>query len=163
VRIRGRVVSKKRLTVYVLGGSIVLFLLIQAVPYGRDHTNPPTTQEPTWNSAQTRAFAVDACFDCHSNQTKWPWYTNVAPMSWLAESDVKGGRSTLNFSEWNKPQDTGVDDIVESVRNGSMPPWFYSIMPNHKSARLSKAEKDAFAAGLAATLASSPPRGGGGG
>lgn len=124
MKIRGRQVSKKRLTVYLLGGGIALFLLIQAVPYGRDHSNPPTTQEPSWNSAQPRAFAVAACFDCHSNQTKWPWYTNVAPMSWLAESDVKSGRSTLNFSEWNGPQDTGVDDIVEAVRNGSMPPWY---------------------------------------
>ena len=163
MRIGGRQMTLKRLIVYVLGGVAAVLLLIQAVPYGRDHTNPPVLKEPAWDSAQTRAFAVNACFDCHSNETKWPWYTNVAPMSWLVESDVKGGRSAFNFSEWNKPQDTGISDIVDAVRGGSMPPFYYSWMPNHPKARLSKSEQDAFIRGLEATLKASPPIGGGGG
>jgi Haem-binding domain len=163
VRIRGRDVSWKRLLLYAVAGLAVLFVLIQAVPFGRAHTNPPVTQEPAWDSAQTRAFAVDACFDCHSNLTKWPWYTNIAPVSWLVENDVDGGRETLNFSEWDKAQDADLPEIVEAVQEGSMPPFYYYWMPNHRSARLSSSEKAAFIRGLQATFQASPPVGGGGG
>ena len=60
-----------------------LFVLIQLAPFGRNHTNPPVVQEPSWDSAETRALAKRACFDCHSNETVWPWYSNIAPVSWL--------------------------------------------------------------------------------
>ncbi len=139
---------------------VVLFVLIQAVPYGRNHSNPPVIQEPAWNSPQTRALAARACFDCHSNLTKWPWYSNIAPMSWLTQSDVDGGRSQFNFSEWNKPQDVSSGDLADAIRGGSMPPWFY-VIP-HPHAKLSGSEKDALIRGLAATFAASPPKGGGG-
>jgi hypothetical protein len=138
-----------------------LFVLIQLVPYGHSHSNPPVTQEPTWDSPQTRSLAARACFDCHSNLTKWRWYSNVAPVSWLIQRDVDGGRSQFNFSEWNKPQDVGAGDMGETIRGGSMPPWFYVIA--HPSAKLNAAEKLALMRGLAATLAASPPIGGGGG
>jgi hypothetical protein len=141
-------------------GAGALFLLIQAVPYGRSHSNPPVQAEPAWDSPQTRALARKACFDCHSNQTKWLWYTNVAPISWLSQRDVDGGRSSLNFSEWNTPQDVSAGDITESV-NGGMPPWFYVLL--HPSAGLSKSEKAQLIAGFNATFAKSPPKGGGGG
>jgi hypothetical protein len=72
-------------------------IVIQVIPYGRDHTNPPVIEEPVWDSAQTRDLAVRACFDCHSNETVWPWYSNVAPLSWLVQSDVEEGRETLNL------------------------------------------------------------------
>jgi mono/diheme cytochrome c family protein len=163
MRVRGREVTRKRFTAYVLLALAAVVLLIQAIPYGRDHANPPVTKEPAWDSTQTRQLAASACFDCHSNQTKWPWYTNVAPASWLVENDVKGGRSTLNFSEWDKPQDTSVSDIVEAVQGGGMPPWYYSWMPNHPKARLSSSEKAALVRGLQATFSASPPIGGGGG
>jgi hypothetical protein len=141
-------------------GALVLFALIQAVPYGRTHSNPPVTMEPKWDSPQTRALAQRACFDCHSNITKWRWYSNVAPVSWLVQRDVDGGRSTFNFSEWNRPQDVGASDLAEAIRDGSMPPWVYRLV--HSDARLTAAEKDALIRGLNATLATSPPRGGGG-
>ena len=160
---RGGGRSWKRLLLYVVGGLVGLFVLIQAIPYGRDHTNPPVRQEPAGDAPQTRAFAVDACFDCHSNLTKWPWYTNVAPVSWWIENHVKAGRSSLNFSEWNRPQDTGVSDIVDSIQGGSMPPSYYTLMPNHSAARLSKSEKAAFIRGIEATFKASPPIGGSGG
>ena len=140
----------------LLGG----FVLIQAVPYGRSHSNPPVTREPRWDSPQTRALAVRACFDCHSNLTKWPWYSNVAPVSWLLQRDVDGGRSQFNFSEWDKPQDVSAGDLADAIRGGSMPPWFY-VLP-HPKASLSKAEKEALIRGLAATYSASPPIGGGG-
>jgi heme-binding protein len=142
-----------------LGGAAVLFVLIQAVPYGRSHTNPPVTKEPTWDSPATRALAKQACFDCHSNLTSWRWYTNVAPVSWLTQRDVAGGRASLNFSEWDKPQD-GAGDAVEAARSGSMPPWFYPLM--HPNANLNASERLQLAKGLAATFRLSPPIGGGG-
>jgi hypothetical protein len=142
-------------------GLLVLFVVIQAVPYGRNHSNPPVTQELKWDSPQTRSLAARACFDCHSNLTKWLWYSNIAPVSWLTQRDVDGGRAQLNFSEWNKPQDTSAGDLADSIRSGSMPPWFY-VIP-HPRARLSSTEKDALIRGLAASLVASPPLGGGGG
>ena len=72
----------------VLG--VIVFAAIQLVPFGHDHTNPPVVAEPAWDSPETRAFAVTACFDCHSNQTVWPWYSNIAPVSWLVQRDVDG-------------------------------------------------------------------------
>ena len=151
--------SWRRFLVWSAVVALGLFVGIQAVPYGRDHSNPPVTQEPSWDSARTRQLASDSCFDCHSNLTKWRWYSNVAPMSWLVQRDVDGGRAALNFSEWDKPQDAGIDDITETIRSGSMPPWFY--LPLHPNAKLSQAEKDALIAGLNATFAKSPPIGGG--
>ena len=127
---------------------VIVFLAIQLIPYGRDHTNPPVTAEPAWDTAQTRALAVRACFDCHSNETVWPWYSNVAPLSWLVQRDVDEGRETLNFSEWDRPQEG--EEAAESVRERSMPPRQYVI--THPDARLSDAELEALANGLAATL-----------
>ena len=140
-------------------GAVALFALAQAVPYGRNHSNPPVTKEPAWNSPRTRDLAVRACFDCHSNETTWRWYSNIAPASWLVQRDVDSGRRALNFSEWDKPQDVSASDIAEAV-NGGMPPWFYTII--HPHAALSTIEKKQLIAGLNATFAKSPPIGGGG-
>ena len=149
--------------ILIIGAAAVAvgFLAIQLVPYGRNHTNPPVRQEPKWDSPQTRALAARACFDCHSNLTKWPWYSNVAPMSWLVQRDVDAGRSQFNFSEWNRPQDASSGDLADAIRGGSMPPWFYTIP--HPSARLSSTEQQALIQGLTATLNASPPVGGAGG
>jgi len=152
--------SWRRALLWAAAGALVLFVLIQAIPYGRNHSNPPVTMEPKWDSPQTRTLAERACFDCHSNQTKWRWYSNVAPVSWLVQRDVDGGRAAFNFSEWNRPQDVGAGDLAEAIRGGSMPPWFYAIV--HSNAKLNAAEKDALIRGLDATLAASPPKGGGG-
>ena len=149
----------KRIVLYTLAGGAVLFGLAQAVPYGRAHTNPPVQAEPAWDSARTRVLAQQSCFDCHSNLTTWPWDSNIAPFSWLIQRDVDSGRSALNFSEWNNVQD-GASDAVEAVRGGSMPPWYYTIM--HPNAKLSRADRDALANGLARTFVKSPPKGGGG-
>src|SRR4030088_2508374 len=77
--------------------------LLQLALYGREHTNPPVTAEPGWPSSETRALVVRACFDCHSNQTNWPWYSNIAPLSWGIQYDTDQGRATLNLSEWEPP------------------------------------------------------------
>ena len=136
---------------WILGSLIavvVIGMVIQFVPYGRDHTNPPVVEEPAWDSAQTRDLAVAACFDCHSNETKWPWYSNIAPISWLLHRDFDEGREELNFSEWHISQEG--DEAAETVRDGSMPPWQYPL--THPEARLSDADLDALEAGLAATF-----------
>ena len=131
---------------------IVLLVVIQAVPYGRAHDNPPVLAEPQWDSAATRSLAVAACYDCHSNEVVWPWYTNIAPVSWLATRDVNEGRDELNFSEW----DTGeqeTDDLAEVIESGEMPPIYYGWM--HPAARLTDAELQQLIAGLEASVRNS--------
>jgi hypothetical protein len=139
---------------------VVVFVAIQLVPYGRDHTNPPVTAEPRWDSPQTRTLAVSACFDCHSNETAWPWYTNVAPFSWFTQHDVDDGRSKLNFSTWDRPQDVEAAEVAHIVGEGEMPPAYYGWL--HSAARLSAEEQAALIDGLERTLQASPPAGGGG-
>lgn len=133
---------------------LILGVVIQAVPYGRHHTNPPVLAEPKWDTLQTRTLAARACFDCHSNETAWPWYSNLAPISWLVQDDVDDGRKAVNFSEWNRPQKEA-HELPKMVKKGEMPPWTYAI--GGSARRLSPAEKDALVNGLAATLSSNPP------
>ncbi len=136
-------------------GLIVLLLLIQLVPYGRDHTNPPVMREPNWDSPETRALAQVACFDCHSNETAWLWYTNVAPFSWLVQRDVEEGRSKLNFSEWGLTNqgEEEMDEMDETLREGEMPPLQYTLI--HADARLTPDERNQLLRGLQATAAAS--------
>jgi mono/diheme cytochrome c family protein len=124
-------------------------VLIQFVPYGRDHTNPAKSAEPAWNSAATRELFHRACFDCHSNKTTWPWYSHIAPASWLVQRDVDEGRRHMNFTEWDLPQQHA-KDIAEQVTTGEMPPWFY--LPMHPAAKLTAAEKQALMDGAEKSL-----------
>lgn len=124
-------------------------ILIQLVPYGRDHTNPPVTGEPVWSSPQTRALFFRACGDCHSHETAWPWYSHVAPLSWLVQRDVNRGRSEFNVSRWGTGKQEA-DEAAGEFREGEMPPWFY--LPSHPEARLEGAERDSLQAGLVATF-----------
>jgi hypothetical protein len=126
-------------------GLVVVFLAIQLVPYGRDHSNPPVTQDAAWPTAAARDLAVRACYDCHSNESRWPWYSNIAPISWLVQRDVVEGREKLNFSETNRVQEEG-DEAAETIREGEMPPWFYTLP--HPDARLNDREKQDLAAAL---------------
>lgn len=130
-------------------GIVLLFLLAQILPYGHNHTNPPVLAEPKWDSPETRDLAVRACFDCHSNQTEWPWYSNVAPLSWLIQHDVDEGRSKLNFSEWNRPQ-RETRQAGREVQRGQMPQWYYVLI--HPSASLAPSEKQTLINGLNSTL-----------
>ena len=138
---------------------LALVVLVQLVPYGRDHSNPSNRVEPRWDRPETRAVAKRACFDCHSNETVWPWYSHVAPMSWLVQKDVSGGRAELNFSEWDRPQKEA-HEAAEMVLKGKMPLRYY--LPMHPEARLDDAERKALADGLDATFAAGGPGGMGG-
>ncbi len=139
----------RRIAPQVAVGAVALGIGLQLVPYGRDHGNPPVRQEPAWDSPRTRELAVAACFDCHSNETEWPWYSNVAPMSWLVQRDVDDGRAALNFSELDVEQDEA-EDAAETVLDREMPPRRY--LPLHPGARLDAEERQALADGLAATF-----------
>lgn len=139
----------------VVGGisiAVVILGVIQIVPYGRDHSNPPSRVEPAWDQPITRSLTVRACFDCHSNEVVWPWYSNVAPISWLIQNHVDEGREELNFSEWVRNQENA-EEAAETVQEREMPLWEYTL--SHPSAWLSQEERLALIRGLEATLGTS--------
>jgi mono/diheme cytochrome c family protein len=146
----------KKIALWIILGVAILFLVAQLIPYGRDHTNPAVQQEPQWDTPQTRELAKRACFNCHSNETVWPWYSNIAPVSWLVYRDAMEGRSRVNFSEWNRGEQE-VEDAAELVQNGEMPLPIYLLM--HPEARLSAAEKQTLIQGLIATFGGSSGEG----
>jgi hypothetical protein len=139
----------KKIILIVVIVAVGGFLLIQLVPYGRDHTNPPVVQEPNWDSPTTRELAKRACFDCHSNATFWPWYTNIAPVSWLVAHDTYEGRDNLNFSDYQSG-DVDLDHLARHINNGSMPPAQYTLI--HAGARLTDAERQQLLQGLQKSL-----------
>jgi len=132
-----------------LASIVGIFALVQIVPYGRTHSNPPTIAEPPWDSPRTRELAVRACFDCHSNHTKWPWYANLAPFSWVVQFDVEVARSVVNFSEWNRHYDLAVYSGQRTI-DGNMPPYKYRMA--HPEADLTPQERIELARGLDAML-----------
>lgn len=135
----------KKIIAAGVGLLLVGFIAIQLIPV--DRTNPPVVAEPAWDSPTTRAYAERACFDCHSNETKWPWYAYVAPISWQVADHVHEGREKFNISEW--PSGEG-DEAAEEVQEGAMPMGQYLFM--HPEASLTEAEKQEFIAGLQATF-----------
>jgi mono/diheme cytochrome c family protein len=151
--------SRVRLKHLALAG-IGLFLLIQAVPYGHAHSNPPATRAARWPAGPGEQIAEQSCYDCHSNLTTWRWYSNVAPASWLVEHDVEEGRGALDFSEWDRGQ-PGLGDVTEKVSSGEMPPFKYTLI--HPSAKLSSTEKAKLVTALTQLYAADPPPPGGGG
>lgn len=119
-----------------------LLFSIQLIPVSM--TNPPTSQDLSAPAA-VGAVLHRGCYDCHSNQTRWPWYARVAPLSWMAAHDVRDGRRHLNFSTWDDyASDPGT--AAEKLRKlrsvalkGSMPPWYYAMI--HPQARLTRADR----------------------
>lgn len=142
----------------VIGTSVaglLILLLVQLVPYGRTHSNPPVTGSPRWDSPATERLVRLACYDCHSNETKWPWYASIAPVSWRVQKHVEEGRSKLNFSKFDQPQEEA-HEAAETVQKGEMPPWDYALM--HPEIRLSATEKQALIRGLQATFGGTDSR-----
>jgi hypothetical protein len=135
---------KKLLPKIALGGA-GFFVVIQLVPYGRNHENPKVTQWVRFPNDETKALMRRACLDCHSNETVWPWYSHVAPLSWLIYRDVTEGRRNINFSEWDKDQ-KGSEDTVEMLDRGKMP--FLPYLFLHSEARLTDAETKTLKTGL---------------
>lgn len=131
---------------------IGLLIVIQLIPVNR--TNPAITREVKWDAPETRALAKRACFDCHSNETIWPWYSYVAPVSLRLASHVTEGRERLNFSAWDQPNER-YSEIEKVLNRNEMPLWDYLLM--HADAKLSDAEKQALLTGLKATYTNDPP------
>lgn len=117
---------------------IVIIIGIQFIPV--EQTNPPVTSEISVPE-NVKVILRKACYDCHSNETNWVWYTKVAPMSFLVSKDVNDGRKHLNFSEWDiNKENKYKEEIWEEIREEKMPPWQYKIM--HSESKLSQEEKN---------------------
>ncbi len=142
----------KRVLKYLTVGIVAIVIMLQFVSVNR--SNPPVTREIKWDSSRTRTLAMDACYDCHSNETNWPWYAYVAPVSWWITDHVEHGRGHLNFSEWDKPNEDA-DEIVSVVASGEMP--FPDYLRMHPEARLTPEETNLLIEGLARTLRNDPP------
>lgn len=130
--------------------AVTTFGLIQLFPYGRDHTNPPVTGEPEWATAETRELMVRACFSCHSNEVEWPWYSYIAPLSWVITDDVNEGREKVNYSEYDRRQDKS-DETLEVIIEGEMPPANYTRFGLNSKADLTDEERATLIEGLRAT------------
>lgn len=129
---------------------VVVFGLIQLVPYGKDHTNPEVLAEPQWSSKETRDLMVRACYGCHSNQVEYPSYAKIAPISWAIQSHIDEGREKVNYSEFGITRGR-FGESAETIQEGSMPPFFYTMFGRHPEAKLTNEEKATLIAGLAAT------------
>lgn len=143
---------------------LVVLAGLQFVPYGRDHSAPADGQPVAWDSPRTLELAKRACFDCHSNDTRWPWYSHLAPVSWRIQAHVQEGREAINFSAF-RPGDEDVreaaGEAAETVQKGEMPPFDYRLA--HPEARLSDSERDSLIAGLERTFAAFAEHEGGSG
>jgi hypothetical protein len=136
-----------RVVRWAAGTGLVVFVVIQFVPYGWKHPNPPVTQDAPWPDAESERIARESCYACHSNETEWPVYSYVAPMSWLVRSDVERGRDELNFSTWDR-DDGEAEDAAEVIVEGEMPPGRYTMI--HRGATLTDEETQRLVAALAA-------------
>lgn len=140
----------RRTLLWGLIAVVAFTVLIQFVPFPGLGKNPPAVGQPVWNSPQTRELAVRSCYDCHSDHTRWPWYSHVAPVSWLVAHHVGEGRAALNFSNPAASR-VSAQRAARAVTDHAMPPFYYVWM--HPKAALSASQRKALATGLRATLA----------
>ncbi|MBK7873679.1 MAG: heme-binding domain-containing protein [Saprospiraceae bacterium] len=133
----------------ILIGLLVLFIGMQFIR--PSHQNPPVDPQQDFlaiaqPSAEISTMLKNACYDCHSHETKYPWYSNVAPVCWILQNHIIEGREHLNFSKWGTPEAFGeepeeaFEEIIEVIQKGEMPLWDYKMM--HPEARLSEADKN---------------------
>ena len=138
---------KKHLTLKKI--SITLLCLIIAIQLIRiDKNNPPAPLAKDFLQlhgapGDIQELITTSCYDCHSNQSIYPWYSNVAPVSWWIKHHVNEGREHLNFSEWaaysDEKADHKLEECIEMIEEGKMPMNSYTLM--HKNAQLSEAQK----------------------
>ncbi len=145
---------RRKIVISIVSILVIGFLLLQVIPVGRFRSvlqrnpNPSITATIEWNSAEAQNLVRKACYDCHSNETIYPWYSQVAPVSWLVTRDVNQGRAAMNFSE-DAATEYDIKDLEWHLYN-DMPPWFYLIM--HSEAKLTDEERDIVLAGFKATF-----------
>ena len=142
--------TNARLLTVIFAATLGTMVTIQAIPYGRAHSNPPITGEPEWATPRTRELMVRACFGCHSNEVEYPAYASVAPISWVVETHVAEGREKVNYSEFDSRQ-RDADETIEVIEEDSMPPDYYTQFGRHPEAKLTTAEIAELIAGLKAT------------
>ena len=131
-------------------GSLAVLAAIQFIPYGKNHTNPPILSEVQWDAPRTQALFNRACADCHSHQTLYPWYANIAPVSWLVMHDIEEGREKFNVSMIGVQKKNKLKDAADEVKEGEMPILPYLLA--HPEARLSDTEKSDLIKGLEKTF-----------
>lgn len=136
-------VRLKKLVRFAVLGGVIIAIAIQFVPVKGVASNPPE-RAPLGAPPHVEAILRRACLDCHSNETRWPLYSRIAPGSWLMARDVTQGRQHLNLSEWGEADEEerklDRENCWEKIEAGEMPPWFY-VYPLHLEARLSNEEK----------------------
>lgn len=134
---------KKKLK-WIFPALVAAFVIAQF--FNPPRTNPPVVndlmaQDPPPPEIAARLHA--ACYDCHSYETKWPWYSHIAPVSWLIASDVNGGRRNMDFSNWptNDPVRVAkrLEDMSEEIGYDEMPPKKYTLI--HADARLTASQR----------------------
>jgi len=162
----------------ILMAVIAVLAVIQFIP--AVHDNPPVVDPIVFADPNAEAIARTACYDCHSNETVWPWYAYVAPFSWYTISHVNEGRAELNFSDiagtiagaraqqahivYAEEEGEGgeggeggnsaaeiSEEVAETINDGEMPPAYYTLM--HRDAVLSAQQKAILIAGIRQALA----------
>ena len=144
----------------VMIGLVVLIAAIQFIPVS--YTNPPAADPVVFTDPKAEQIAKKACYDCHSNETVWPWYSKVAPFSWYVLNHVAEGRSRLNFSdvaatlaqtrefgpEAGEPVTAAdlTEEAADTINEGEMPPAYYTLI--HADAKLTAEEKSVLIAGI---------------
>ena len=146
--------SRIRIIILAIVGVIVIgFVILQVIPASSINAkfaapgNPPVTKTTNWDSPETEKLFRTACADCHSNETRYPWYSTIAPVSWLVNKDINEGRRELNISSGRRIEG---DEMIEQIQRGKMPPAVY--LPMHPDANLSADQKQQLMAGLQATF-----------
>ncbi len=144
--------KRVRVILIIFGVLVAGFILLQLIPVSAIsedfvRENPPVETTIQWDSPQTEALMRTACMDCHSNETVWPLYAQIAPVSWLVAHDVNEGRAEMNLSTESRVE---ADEMIEVIERGVMPPGIYLV--THGDARLSDADKAALIAGIRATF-----------
>jgi hypothetical protein len=143
----------RNIILIIIGVGIIGFIIFQVIPAGSINAdfaapgNPPVTYTIQWDSPQTEQLARSTCFDCHSNETRYPWYSNIAPMSWLVNHDINEARRKMNFSTGSH---LFSDEMEKQIESGAMPKPLY--LPLHPEANLTDAQKKQLVDGLIATF-----------
>jgi cytochrome c551/c552 len=143
--------STKRVLTILIGVVVVGFVLLQLVSFivpSLARTNPPVTYQVQWDSPEIEQMMRKACYDCHSNETVWPWYSYIAPVSWLIVNHVNEGRDNLNFSTGQGELEA--ENLIRQIERGHMPPANYLSM--HPEANLSESDKVTLIQGIRASF-----------
>jgi Haem-binding domain len=135
----------------------ILGILFAAQFVSVERSNPPSGRI-VLAPPQIERTLRRACYDCHSNETRWPWYSRIAPVSWLIVRDVNLARREVNFSDWGSyypaTRRRKLEWVGRSLREEKMPTWTYTLL--HPEAHLSNAERAMLVHWVESTLAGSP-------